>query len=1608
MTAADGINNEQASGYLGRILDYSNAPVGICFQVAPGLLVTAWHVLDLAGVTANDTRVRVEPLIGKGSFDATVLRVDPLRDLGLLKIGKRLRTVAQPLIRTDPIHSRTKITVMGCAVSDSRSDICQVLGVPGEWAGEVTRDDAIPLNQIISNAIVPEMSGAPVIRNYDGAVAGVVSGRYNSADDWRQGTAWVTRIEDLTPLLDGVIDIILQPEDRVQPADLLMVVTNERVRLTGPGFEVAVRHNGIRPSLAEAVNEARRSRARVGLGKHAEEQTRARVPHSELLGRAARLLGESFLPEPILGEIAKALSEAERMNQSVRMGLVVSPELASLPWETLPSPNDHGALALHPLVSLYRKTNSTTGKILPGPLRIVVAVAAPDTGGPLLDYERELRNVLTAVRAARQDAADVRVVPFATPSAIRQELSNGPTHILHISGHGSPGTLNLENDDGSVLPVSADEFIDLAIPPGGMPSVITLSACYTNTAVGITSNSFAAKVCQRGAAAVIATETSITDTYATKLFARVYSTLAQAGNPDIVAALAEARRKVQAELQTSSNLRDTELAGFGEWAAVTILASSGSVPVIDPNRSRLAAQQSSRPSIAGLATRQDWYFAGRRREQRRWPADLIKSTLTGIVLYGIGGIGKTALAAEIAIRMKDLEPRRILISLTGALTLESLLGAVISAIRRELSIKSQRTSVYHALDMAARVDLGWRERLTILRIHVLDQVPILLLLDNFEDNLRQDGEAGYSVSDEVLAQILAAWVIDPGASRVLITSRYLFTLPGGAHRALSFRQLGALTRAETMKLAWSLPSLDQLDQGQLERVWRLVGGHPRSLEYLDALLSGGAARYSDVTARLASALGHRLAKSDRHHFLSGGAELDSALVETVALAAGDVLLDELLDRLAGISGAIDLFTRISVYREPVDLNAVLFLDGAGLSIDQIFDLPGFPRDLAARLAAHIANLPIPPFHPDPRLQQQIDACEAASLLSVDRETSQTRFFVHRWTAAELARRASHKPGLQLTEAHRQAAAYWQWREKVWPPEETVGVHDLLEARYHLIQAGDIEGAGHVTEQACTQLHTWGALDQETSLVRDMLARLPAESSRQGAWIHQLGVLAAARGDYNEAERHYQRALDINKRLGNEIGIAATHHQLGVVALHRRDYDDAERQYQRALDINERLDNQADIAITYHNLGMIAEERGNYEEAQRLQRRALDLGERLGSQKVVAAVYHQLGILAYHQGNYDEAGRQFQRALEINERLGDRAMMAAIYHQLGVLAQSQDDYYKAEQQYRRALGISERLGYQAFVADISQNLGVLASRRGDRDEAERQYRRALEINEWLGNQVGVATTYQNLGKIAEDRRDYDEAERQYQRALSINKEHSNQVGVAAGYHRLGNVAYLRRNNEEAAQYYRLSQEINERLGDPRGLAADYHQQGMIAQARGDYDEAKRQYQEALSINRRLNNRIAMALNYVQLGVLTQANNDYDEAERQYRRALGIYKRLGSQEGMANTCTRLGDLERERGGSVTMTVTWHTQALIIRLRSNLAGGNRNVHVLADCRRELGVDPFSSLLLQTAGATDLADKISSMIEETGKEMASTEQLDQVISLLDRLIERAKGNGE
>jgi len=371
-------------------------------------------------------------------------------------------------------------------------------------------------------------------------------------------------------------------------------------------------------------------------------------------------------------------------------------------------------------------------------------------------------------------------------------------------------------------------------------------------------------------------------------------------------------------------------------------------PDAKPPRPRHAARHAR---TSGPAAPQQTSLSIRSAERRRWAAELTQPGVTALVIHGLGGVGKSTLAAQIAARVSRLAPERVVTMVSGEVSAASLAA------------------------QPAETDL--------------------VVLDNFDDNLTS--ESGLrTVRDPALAALLAGWT-----GKLLITCRSAFTLPRADRDRFVFRHLGPLTRSGAAEFAMSLPALRALGESERDLAWRLTVGHPRAMEYLDALLVAGL-RFGDLAARATATIQARTGQSPA---LTEPTELSEVVAEITAQAVGQQLFGELFERLS--DGAQDLLVRASVFRAPVA-----------------------PGVLAAR-PAHVAE------------------CEAAGLLTPRPGRELT---VHRWTADELHRRlAEARRTAQLAAAHRQAAGYWHARTAT--PQ--LGPRAQLEAAHHLRQAGDL-------------------------------------------------------------------------------------------------------------------------------------------------------------------------------------------------------------------------------------------------------------------------------------------------------------------------------------------------------------------------------------------------------------------------------------------------------------------------------------------------------------------------------------------------------------------------
>ena len=1039
------------------------------------------------------------------------------------------------------------------------------------------------------------------------------------------------------------------------------------------------------------------------------------------------------------------------MGGSLALALDIQNDLATLPWETLrlPGPAEVGPpLVLHPHVKLYRAVSDlgpTPAMAIAGPLRILVAIASPEADsqrGELLDYEAELNRLLDAVDSPRREERTyVRILNQGTVRALHEALALQRFHVLHLSCHARPGVLVLEDDEGRADLVDAARFAAEVLPPDRGVPLLVLSGCSTalpepgGGAGEAALPGVARELLARGVPAVLAMTAPVTDPYATHLTAALYRTLSTAEQSDPLTAFSDARRSLEQERERSP---DGRLGPLAEWATPTLYLRGQALPLYDRHEPFEALTLPPEPQFGSrMVVRQVGDFIGRRAELRHARQALREHA--GLVLHGLGGVGKSTLAAQIVAQLG--EEAGLVVAVSGPTSTDAP-DALLIEVSKRLSGLCRRRSLpeRHPLcelsGFLREHKVAWSERLEALAQEFAFAEPLLLVLDNFEDNLTSE-TSPLHVAETELAAFLAAWVRTPGRTRLLITSRFPFVLPEQAERHLSFQHLGPLSWAETRKLFWRLPGLDALPPAEQQRAYLNVGGHPRTLEYLDALLRGGQARFADVAIRMERALAaHGLTPVTAWQQEKPG--LDAALAEAITLAVDDVVLGQLLSRLDAVPLAQRLLVGASVYRLPIDDAGLGWQVGDELPLSADPDrearvarlaeaqqtalAEGRPANLEAlgltpaelaQLRQDLTELSRPPLQVPLGVEQAKAALLDLGLLAPVTGLEQPSYLVHRWTAYALSRQ---EPAERLADVHHRAARYWRWRVRRWAQSQEEALEQLLEARHHHHAAGELDEALQATEWVCEQLHTWGAYSRSSRLCREALTWIPDHSWWAEAFTYQLGILAHLQGDYEEARRQYQRSLEISEALGKRVGTATSSHQLGMLAQAQGDYEEARRQYQRSLGIYEQLGDRAGMATSYHQLGILAQAQGDYEEARRQYQRSLEIKEELGDRAGMARSSHQLGILAQDQGDYEEARRQYQHALAIFEALGDGAGSAASSHQLGILAQAQGDYEEARRQYQRSLGIDEQLGDRAGMAASYGQLGILLTETGRAEEA----------------------------------------------------------------------------------------------------------------------------------------------------------------------------------------------------------------------------------------------------------------------------------------------------
>jgi tetratricopeptide (TPR) repeat protein len=196
-----------------------------------------------------------------------------------------------------------------------------------------------------------------------------------------------------------------------------------------------------------------------------------------------------------------------------------------------------------------------------------------------------------------------------------------------------------------------------------------------------------------------------------------------------------------------------------------------------------------------------------------------------------------------------------------------------------------------------------------------------------------------------------------------------------------------------------------------------------------------------------------------------------------------------------------------------------------------------------------------------------------------------------------------------------------------------------------------------------------------------------------------------RGEYRDylqeqalAIKYFEKAIDLQEKLGQEIDLADSLNRLGVIYYYQGRYQEVEPLFCQALGIRKRLlgENHLDVATSLSNLGMTNNCQRRYTEAEPMLWQALGIFKRLWGENHhdVASSLNNLANLYYSQKRYQEtellllcALEMFQQLLGENHPNVARSLnnLGMVYYHLRRFEEAEDLYLQAWEIYQGVLG-----------------------------------------------------------------------------------------------------------------------------------------------------------------------------------------------------------------------------------------------------------------------------------------------------------------------------------
>ena len=959
-------------------------------------------------------------------------------------------------------------------------------------------------------------------------------------------------------------------------------------------------------------------------------------------------------------------------------------------------------------------------------MKLVVNVSAPEgekVGS--LNYEDECYRIN---RALHEYLEVIFTELGSADDMVNAIVDNEPTGV-HFSGHGMPGKLLFEDDEGMENPVSISDLLTeiRTKAPGKFPKFFYLASCHGNTAAkpeeGQAGSTISATQLHReGVVQVIGYYGPILETLSTMAEVAIYRQLANGrttrhGVRLARAVLAKGTDVLDKDTYKGEAAKERISVFPFAWAQLVFYHRGQDFPLSKPVPDEFVQTQEAKLErrFKEMGTEQRRIlttgFIGRRRELHTFRR-AYRDGKRAFVFQGLGGLGKSALAFK-ALPMLAQDCPTLAIWCQEVEDVENQAQELTNRLSDfgQSLFGGQWIDVVQTADRSAEATQPQRFGFFLNTIVSLLK-HLVIYLDNMESLLKgpdnQDSEAfGKWRSPEVEAIWKTLKEMSGNKLSVVASCRYrnpafnadIIPVPEMPDNDI-FRMMG-----------W-FHGLRRLSVVNRARLVTQLHGHPRAVEFLEDLIDKALKDWKEWHGDWITPTEDDGIEQEWEKLISPALPVvEEKLRQNLLLdAIWRNVLDDLCRRM--------LF-RMTVLVRPWDVEMMTQLGEPG------------EDEAAAKATAS-------------RLRE-------TSLLGQVQERLSggwvTRFQIHPMTARFIVSKFDEDEVKQLREET--CSRIGTYLEELAKTSSGIQVH--LDAGHYLFQCREYDRAFELLGWDSQFLQERGMVRQGMAILEPFDQAEVMEHMSPALCGQMLGTLAAAYyrlAQIEKAIEYYQRALAILKETGDREREGALLGNLGAAYANLGQVEKAIEYYQQALEVAKDIGDRenegiwlGNLGVTYRNLGQVEKAIKHYQQALVIVK---DTDNRIGEGNQLG----NLGVAYSDLGQVEKAIEYYQQALVIAKDIGNRrnegnqlGNLGAAYYRLGQVE-------KAIEYHQQALVISKNIGDRRGEGNGLGNLGNAYATLGQVEKAREYYQQALAIAREIKDPRMETTTLGNLEKLGE--------------------------------------------------------------------------------------------------------------------------------------------------------------------------------------------------------------------------------------------------------------------